>query len=571
MEENTKVTESQEKKKGSAKKKWLIGVVAVVAVLLLVVALAGARMENAVRKMVSSPESYYQWIEKKVAEETASVIAECYDNYLDQMEKSFNTGYKAELEVALSEAGQEVVGVLTLLTGMPSMDVSWLESASIMAVGNVKDTAIQSLVEVALGKDTIVSMDLILDYAKDFVAYLSIPELSKQYIGLETGMDAEEVGIEQSKQFMAVLQKELPSSATVEKMLYRYFSIMIEEMDEVEKIDGILKVEQIAQKCTELEVTIDDDIAEQVLEALIKELKKDTELKKYIIAIVDALEAEHIEDWELGMSGEEAYEEFLAFLDDLEDEVDNFADKMKNYNQTMAMNVSVDNQGMVIAREVVLSDVSSTVEAGLLIPRDGKELAMNAYLIPEKNGEKYAIVGTGTIVGPNVTGDFAVEYNGAKIVKMNVKDLNMASMRKGYLTGNFTMQMPDLIGDIVGSAYLGNTLSELQFILDIQTEESSSDIELSLVNGEEEWLKITAIAEFFDVKKVTLPSEKNTVVVEEVEDLEEYWNSIDWDGFIKHLKETPLNDDVIDVFQELSKLTFEELYTYIQYLLYYIY
>lgn len=564
MEENVEITENQEKKKSSAKKKWLIGIAAVVTVLLLIVVLAGARMENSIRSMVSSPESYYQWVEKNMAKETASVVAELYDNYLTQMEKSFDTGYKAELEVALSEVGQEVV---TLLTGIAGVDVSWLESASIMVSGNVKDTAMQSLVEVALGKDTIVSLDVILDYAKEFVAYLAIPELSKQYIGLETDMDAEEVEIEQSKRLFVILQRELPDSAALEKMLQRYFFTIIEEIDAVEKAESILKVEQIAQKCTELEVTIDDDITGQVLEVLINELKEDTELKQYMIAIVDAFEAENIEGLKLGMSGEEAYEEFLAFLDDLEDKVDNFVDKMKNDDKTMVMNVFVDNQGMVIAREVELSDASSTIEAGLLIPRDGKEVAVNAYIIPKKDGEKYAIVGTGTIGGSGIAGDFAVEYNGAKLVNINVKDLDIASIRKGYLNGNFTMQMPDLIGDMIGSAYLGNTLSELQFIVDVRTEESSSDIEFSLVNGEEEWLKITTVAEFFNAKKVSLPEEKNKIAVKEVKDLEDYWNSIDWDGFIKHLEGTSLDSDIIDVFEELSKLTFEELYTYIQYLL----
>lgn len=564
MEENVEITENQEKKKSSAKKKWLIGIAAVVTVLLLIVVLAGARMENSIRRMVSSPESYYQWVEKNMAKETASVVAELYENYLTQMEKSFDTGYKAELEVALSEVGQEVV---TLLTGIAGVDVSWLESASIMVSGNVKDTAMQSLMEVALGKDTIVSLDVILDYAKEFVAYLAIPELSKQYIGLETDMDAEEVEIEQSKRLFAILQRELPDGAALEKMLQRYFFTIIEEIDAVEKAESILKVEQIAQKCTELEVTIDDDITGQVLEVLINELKEDTELKQYMIAIVDAFEAENIEGLKLGMSGEEAYEEFLAFLDDLEDKVDNFVDKMKNDDKTMVMNVFVDNQGMVIAREVELSDASSKIEAGLLIPRDGKEVAVNAYIIPKKDGEKYAIVGTGTIGGSGIAGDFAVEYNGAKLVNINVKDLDIASIRKGYLNGNFTMQMPDLIGDMIGSAYLGNTLSELRFIVDVRTEESSSDIEFSLVNGEEEWLKITTVAEFFNAKKVSLPEEKNTIAVQEVKDLEDYWNSIDWDGFIKHLEGTSLDSDIIDVFEELSKLTFEELYTYIQYLL----
>lgn len=558
MEENTKVMENQEKKKHSSKKKWLIGIVAVVAVLFLVVALAGARMENTIRKMISSPESYYQWVEKNVAKETASVIAELYDTYLTQMGKSFNTGYKAELEVALSKAGQEVVEMVTLLTGMAEMDVSWLESASIITVGTMNDTAMQSLIEVALGKDTIVSFDVIMDYAKEVVAYLAIPELSKQYIGVETGMDGQEVRIESSKHILEILKRELPDSATLEKMLYRYFSIIIEEMNKVEKTDSILKVEQIAQKCTELEVTIEDDITEQVVNALIKELKEDTELKQYIIAIVDALKAEYEET---EVSGAEAYEKFLVFLDDLENE-------SKNYNQTMVMNLSVDNYGMVIARKVKLSDDSSTIEAGLLLPRDGKEIAMNAYVIPEKNGETYAVVGTGTISGLDMIGDFAIEYNGTKLVNINVKDLDIASIRKGYLCGEFTMQMPDIIGDIVGSAYLGNTLSELQFILNIWTEEDSSDIELSIVNGEEEWLKITTVAEFFEAKKVSLPEEKNTIVVQEVTDLKEYWNSIDWDGFINHLKETPLHSDVIAILEELSEFTFEELYMYILYLSY---
>ncbi len=536
--------------KGTGKKKLGIGIVVVAIVLVLVGVFAGARIENAVRKMVSSPESYYQWVEKQMIDDVASLVAQWYEKSLAQLENSFDTGYKTEVEVVLSEVGQDVI---SLLTGVGAKDLSWLSSSSIAVTGALKDTKIQSFVEFAFDKQKIMSVDVIMDYAQELLVYFAVPELSKKYIGIETGVDAGELGIEQSKQFVAILQKELPDSKTVEQMLSRYFSIIIKELNRVEKADDILKVEHIAQKCTKLEVTVDELVAETVLEALIKELKEDMNVKKYMVAIADACKAENINDF--NQSGEEIYEDFLTFLDDLENEVDNLVE-----NQTMVMDVFVDSYGAVIAREVEVSREESTIEFGLLMPRDKKEVAVNAYVIPKKDGNKYAIVGISEVNGGNINGDFAIEYDGTEIVNINAKDVEIASILKGNFHGLFTMQMPNLIGDMVGSAYLGSTLSELQFILDTQIEESYSNIELSVVNAGEEWLKIATISEIFEAEIVVIPTENTIVAVEKLQDLKEYWDSIEWETFIEHIKNTPLNNEYIDIFEALSKLTFEELY-----------
>ena len=289
------------------------------------------------------------------------------------------------------------------------------------------------------------------------------------------------------------------------------------------------------------------------MEALIKELKEDTDVKKYIVAIGDALKAEKITNFD--KSGEDVYRDFLAFLGDLEDEVDNLVE-----NQTIVMNVFVDNSGIVIAREVKVSSDEATIEAGLLMTREGKEVAVNAYVIPEKDGKKYAIVGTSGLNGLDINGDFAIEYDGTKIMEVNVTDVEIASILKGNFHGLFTMQMPNLIGDIVGSAYIGSTLSELQFILDTRIEELYSNTELSVVNAGEEWLKVTTMSELFEVETVVIPTENNIVLMEKLQDLKEYWDSIDWKTFIQHVQNTPLHNDYITIFELLSKSTFEELY-----------
>ena len=131
-------------------------------------------------------------VRKGTVEETASTIAEFYGMYLENMERTFDTGYKGELEVSLTKAGQDVV---SLLTGIKGEELAWLESVSMVAVGNVKDTKTQSVMAFELGKDTIFSIDAIIDYAKGMFVYLAIPELSNQYMGVETGLTTEEVRI----------------------------------------------------------------------------------------------------------------------------------------------------------------------------------------------------------------------------------------------------------------------------------------------------------------------------------------------------------------------------------------
>ena len=552
MEENVEVTKNQEK---PSKKKLFLGI-GVLAVVIAICAIFGAKMENAIRKLISSPESYYQWLEQGVAEETASNAAKFYEIYLEHMERAFDTGYKGELEVSLTEAGQNVV---SLLTGIKQEQLSWLESVSVITAGTVKDTKAQSVIALELGQDTIISLDAIVDYAKGMFVYLAIPQLSNQYMGLETGLTKEEVGLEQIRQLFAILQEQLPDSETVEHMINRYLSVILKELNKVEKSSDILQVEHIAQKCTQLQVTVDKEIAEQVKKTILEQLRADEQLKTYVISIVDAIKSANISGFEVEKTGKQVYEDFITSLTKAEQE------SLETEYEKIVMTVFVDNDGTIMARKVEIFNAETITEFAVLTAREGKELVINAYVIPTKDGDRYELVGTGIIDGSNIVGEFAVQYNGTEIVQVTVENLDIISSAKGYIDGHFTMQMPAVIENMIDSAYFANTLSELQIGLEIQTGIDYSDVTVSLFNNEEKWFSIATITDICEAEEVVLPT--NMIAMETKDDMEVYWNSIQWDSFIAHLKQTSVNSEVISVLESLSKMTFTEVYFFAQIIL----
>ena len=73
------------------RKKTIIGVaIAAIVIVVLVAIFAGPTIIAKTKKMVSSPESYYQWVEEKTVKEDISSFANMYDNALKNMGEAFD-------------------------------------------------------------------------------------------------------------------------------------------------------------------------------------------------------------------------------------------------------------------------------------------------------------------------------------------------------------------------------------------------------------------------------------------------------------------------------------------------
>jgi len=538
-------TPAKEKKTLNKKAALIIG--AVVAVLVLVLVGNWSLLANAMKKTFSSPEKYYQWVEENTVEDAAKSAASIYSGYLLDSLQVYDMGGTGEVTLKLDEAGQDMLS----LAGLAGYDLSWLQSVTLSYEGYNKGLASQANVGVSLGKNKLASFDAIVDMKSEAV-YMAIPELSKTYIGVEmdemdVDMDADDAQ-ETLDAFKAICKK-LPQEKQVQKLMSKYFKLALSAVEDVEMKNGKeLKAEGISQTCTRLEVTIDSATLADMMELMFEEMEEDKEIEKIIVKFCNELSEQDIDGLD-DIDAEDIYEEFQ----------DACADAAKMYgrynggdSEELVMTLYVDNKGVVRGRTIEIDDV--TVK--FLKPHKGSKFGYEASVTAD--GETVALAGTGKESGGKVSGEFALEYNGTGIVDIAVKKFDTDALMDGNLKGGFTFKAGSGIGRLVGMSGV-SMLEDLALTVNMDISAKKASMSVALAEDDESWGSFSIASERKNGKKISVPSEKKTVFVEDAGDFEDYWETIDWDGFIKNLDKSDLPSEYVEIFEDLSDLDEDEI------------
>ena len=514
--------------------KVLIIVGAAVAVVLVAIIVSASRISNFVHKTFSSPEKYYQYVEKKNAEELAEIVGDIYKYYVLDRKDAFQSTSNAKLAVELGEGGQDILE----LAGLAGVDLSWLKSASADTSVTVNGDKIGMNLTAAVNKDDIMSLVMALDMGTG-EAYFQIPELTDKYIGL----DLEEImgssyvddmldDWEDTREEYAELFDVLPSQAKVEKLLNKYLKIALNCVEDVEKKSKVLKVEGINQKCTVLKVTLDNRTLAEIFGSILDEAEYDGALEALIADVVDAS----------GEDGEDAYEDFLDGLEDLYRSFKN-ARGMED----IVMTVYVDNKGNVVGRELDADGVNIS----LLMPEKGNKFG---YEFSVKSGsDKYALTGSGKRSGNKINGDFSARYNGTSILGITASKFDLETFKRGQLNGRLDVSLGSGIGKVAGSVSGLSVLQDMKFVIKSKTSGHSVEYSLGVIYDDEDMGTLIVSADRKRASGVKVPNKKNVVFVEDERDLEDWLEEITWDKVVSRLEKTDLPKDAVDFVEDLGE------------------
>ena len=544
----------------------IVGAAAVAAVLIVaLVVTCGDVLSNTLRKTFSSPEKYYQWVEKKTVKEAASSAADIYGSYLLESIKVYDSGVSGELTLELDDAGQDMLS----LAGLAGVDLSWFKSATIYYEAYSKDNVMQNAIGFGLGKERLLTLDTIVDMEGEN-AYLAIPELSKTYIGAEMGdlsdysyyIEDDTDGTDYMDMLKNICEK-LPQEKQVQELLAKYFDIALGCVEDVDMKKGkSLRAEGITQTCTELEVTIDADTVEDILKAVLEEMEEDKDIKNIIVKLCDELAKQDLDGFD-DIDAEDVYEEFQDACKAARKNAKYVADS----DFELVMTLYVDNKGNVRGRTVEYDDGWDSFRIEVSNPHKGSSFGYKAAVSVE--GQEIAVEGSGKDSSGTVDGEFSVKYNGTGIVDIAVNKFDTDSLKKGYLNGEFTMKASSGINRALGMASnipvagdvasLVSILNDMEVSLDVSMSENSNKLILGLAADDEKWGSISLSADRKAGKKASVPSAKNTIFVEDEDDFEDYWDTIEWDSFLKKLDKTDLPSDIVDIVEEIAEFDADEI------------
>lgn len=516
-------------------------VISVIAITLILLFANGAAINNFVHKTFGSPKSYYQFVEKKSAKEIASFSGELYDAWLNTLnihDKSIN----GELSVELGEDGQEIIE----LAGLAGLDLSWIQSVNLSLNSSVKNNVSQIGMSADINKDQILSGNLIMDMKNESI-YFQIPELTKTYLGVELNevlSDYDQTVVDEILEMQASNKKQLeklPGEAKIEKLVNKYLFIALDCVDDVTKKKKTIKAEGIQQKCTELTITIDSDTMNDIAEAVLSEIEDDKELEKIITDVVEASDSD--------LDADEIYDSFIDEVESILNNLQYYAD----YDLGFVMKVYVDGKGKIKGRSFELED-NSNEAISFMMPEKGKKFGYE--MSADVDGVSVKIVGSGKHSGDIINGDFEVKINGASILEIKAKKLNIEELKLGRLNGKFEANCSSKIANLADLAYTGYSLSaieDLKVTLESNTTDNSCKYKLGVIYDDQNIGDVAISLVTKDGNKASVPSARNTVMVEDPDDLEEWVENIVWDKVIAKLEKTDLPRELIKLVESIGE------------------
>lgn len=447
---------------------------------------------NTFERLTKTPAEYYAFVEKKNISQSMQDIRP-YLGLLNQ-----NTAYNVKTNISINRDSLD-----SLLQNSLNASLSELEDEIGVPLNNFgintyygrKDNITNETITLRFNQVDLITAEFFINsVAKDFL--VRIPELSKACLKI-SGNDTSS-GLSLSK-------ADIPTAAETSDLLVRYGNIIIDNLTHVELIkNSSLQLDTLSADCTKLSVTITNDDAKNISEAMLKEARED----EYIIKLLPM---------------------FKITKDEYQKSVDDSLTELKGTDvllpKDFVMNVYVDKSGNIIGRDIT----SSSAEFSYKLLSKGHYDEFKMYLKNAPGTNLLEITGSKTKTDGAYDGKAAVKITDPGEVKFKNINIDVAfedyriekKNNRMYQYGTFTVSSPELMG--------------IQINSESSVKDGIQNNKLTLRMGASPLITVNSTKEYLDEYTVGMPPED--VKVYDYTDYDNYAASIDFEAFVDKLSE----------------------------------
>jgi hypothetical protein len=490
----------------------LIAIIIIVAVILTGSILAYANrysLSNSLALMTKSPSEYYAYIEQKNINSGIDKLTNSYDKYLDLYKKQTKTGVGQDTKINLS-VNPELGGLL----GLGEIKDF---AASIISSSNSEKA--KSTIGLSYDGSSLATIETYMDMASNNL-YLKVPELSSAYLlfSMNELMAESEVNGDVSystlqKDIQDFINNETLSSETLNKILTRYSTIIIKNIDTVEMDKNTkLSASDINSDFTKLTATISNEDANAMALDVLNEAKTDKELINLLTTTEITTETE-----------------YQASIDEAINQLNSFIDTT-NESESIQMVVYVDKYGQIMGREFNSNQVDTNSSLGYYVTRDGKDLGFTGW-IAENDVKTLAFDGTATYSNSKISGKATLTYseynelygdNSNYTFDINFNDVSM-SKEKGYMNGQFSLSSSSLMG--------------MEIAVDCIADKTGQQVIFKLLYGGVDAVTFDIVMKETAYQDFEMPAETNEIY-DGINELEAYAATMDIESFMANLETT---------------------------------
>lgn len=548
-------------KPGKWKSRIFTGILGL-AVLILIA--NSSRLINSWHRNFSTPEEYYRWVEGKAVQRKAKTFAEYYAHYVAEYLRRFDRHVSGEIRVELGASGRSLMRIANL--------EPWIKEGAFTFESTCRNSVVQGLLGLEIDGVKLLDIETILDLGDEAV-YLGLPGLTDSYLAIDTeerrftdrfealsGMKPEEY-----LEYLELLEElygECPDRSQMEALAGRYLELLLGSIDDVKMRTGKnVRVGNITQSCTVLEMYLDKDDMRDTLTVLLEELREDRELEALLYQLYGLVQEPGTRYYR---NPDELYETFQDNIDELLDNMDYYI----TYHNEMEMTVYVDDKGRIIGRTIEFPNSRDEILLSYLKPCRGSRFGYKGSI--QTNDMEVTITGSGTELGNKLNGSFTVKYDGYGAVDIGITNLNVRSLRKGFLNGSFTVMAASGAGRAEEADYGYVMLPGMKLDINVSMNRNSEKWNVELREGGMLWGSMTIASKYEDGRDIKVPSTKKAVFVDDEQDFEEWWDTIEWSGLIKKMDKAGMPPEIIENVKELSTMDVDKVMEKLKQLLFWM-
>ena len=521
------------------KKKWLKKATAICT--------AGLLSAAALSSAVYAADSYSS-IEKNAWSEKVKEMAGAYATSLEESQ-SLMSGVQGDMSLKLEDSGRSLLGFIA------PFDVSWMNDITLSTTSTFADGQTGTLMKVLLNDNLVCTLEYYLDPETQDI-YMRIPELSDKYLktNLKEATEQQTATIEEdienadipadadslasayseslslSASLMSDLSASMPEATVVETLLDKYGSMLFDNLTEVDGSQATLTAGDISQECTVYEGQISAADAIKTGTDILEAAKSDEDIKKLL------------DSWSEKLSdGENLYDSFTESIDTGLDALKN-TDTDDSDESYISTRIWVDENGRIAGREISLHENDTdTPVLTWQMPENGSEFGYLLSFTPDDESD-YVLSGSGQIDGDKLNGTYEFSTGGTVLSVIEVKDYDTASIKEGYLNGNYTITFP--AGDTEDDSLA--MLENFALVLDLSSEKTSGSVALSVESAGSTLGTLSITSGAGDTVDIPdLASLKDVCDASNDEDMNDYAATLDFTSIMENLSAAGVPDEVV--------------------------
>ena len=490
---------------------------------------------------------------KNAYKDVIEEIAEGVDDYYKKLDAYDvrNMSVDADISVELSSA---LINMLNSSTDV-GIDLSLLNDADIHISENSKDN--RASVQATLGYkgDELISADAIADLVNGDL-YFAVPLLTSKslMLDLQDVLDVDTAVITAG----ADIAKVLPDSKVIKNLMYRYFDIIMDNVNNVEKGITTLTANGISQKCVVLELTLTQLEVANIMLDVASALKQDKDVKNIIYSAV-----EYINEMQRAIDGEYAYildpeEQYAEFVESCEDVIEDVQMAIDDGDVKDVTMVTVYNY-MNFSHDIIGIDARCVEEYDSVRIFAGKaddgeqigvEVSVETYYDDEFGStENFKLLGTTQENKDIVSGSYEIIVDQESMLFIDFENIDTDLLEDGYINGSITLSPSSGLIDIIqnevdiDSSIAGVAASAMSLKLDIEQKNNKSiKVVASVISGRSSYLTVTVDATISKGKDIVIPTDVT-------QDMNVWEDDFDFNALLERVQNSQLPDSIVQLIQ----------------------